>query len=85
MTPVKVLGKIELPVDTPTLYHCVKCGKYKPATDFPYGHTMSLYDCYDCEFEDMPWVDPPQPRRGNIEGNFLEDWIRDMEDQLDNL
>lgn len=85
MEPVKIIGRIELPAPAKILYQCLCCGQFKPAKDFPYNQAMSLYDCYDCEFMDMSWSEPPRPQRGNIEGNFLEDWISDMEDQLDNF
>lgn len=84
--PATVIGRIELPVETPTLYQCLCCGQFKPAKDFPYGHSMSLYDCYDCEFDNVPSVSIVPPRGGNIELNFAEEWVRDLEnDFLDDL
>lgn len=85
MEPVKIIGRIELPVESPTLYHCVGCGLYKPSKDFPYGHAMSLYDCYDCEFRDMSWDEPPPRPRGGIEQNFTEEWISGLEEELGEL
>ena len=58
---------------------------FKPAKDFPYNQAMSLYDCFDCEFDSTPSVSMPTASRGNIEQNFIEDWILDLEDDIELL
>lgn len=83
MEPVKVIGRIELPAPAKMLYQCLCCGQFKPAKDFPYGQAVSLYDCIDCEYDVI--FTPPPPRVGNIEGNFIEDWVRDIEDDIELL
>ena len=85
MEPVKVIGRIELPAPAKILYQCLCCGQFKPAKDFPYNQAMSLYDCFDCEFDSTPSVSMPTVSRGNIEQNFIEDWILDLEDDIELL
>ena len=84
---VTVIGRIELPAPAKQLYQCLCCGQFKPAKDFPHGQAVSLYDCNDCEYEQMYGHEilPPPHKRGNIEQNFIEDWISDLEDDLDML
>ena len=83
MEPIKVIGRIELPAPAKMLYQCLCCGQFKPAKDFPYGQANSIYDCFDCEFDQIPSVSFQPPRGGNIEDNFLEEWVRDIENDLD--
>lgn len=84
MEPVKVIGRIELPAPAKEFNQCLCCGQFKPAKDFPYGQAWALYDCIDCEMEQITGVDIPVVR-GNIESCFLEDWIQEIEDDIELL
>ena len=83
MEPIKVIGRIELPAPAKELNQCLCCGQFKPAKDFPYGQAWALYDCFDCEFDQISSVSFQPPRGGNIEENFLEEWVRDLENDAD--
>lgn len=78
--PVKVIGRIQLPEPAVMLRECPCCGIPKPDSEF--GSMFSFMDCHSCEAERFVGIEipqPPNPHNSNIEAQFYEEWLRELE------
>lgn len=81
---VKILDRIVLPEPVVLKRECPCCGMLKPDAEF--GSMFSFSDCHSCEAEKFVGIEIPQlpnPHNSNIENEFYEEWLRELEDDMD--